>query len=101
MAMKDAEPVVAKAEAERRRFRRVRIDLPGRLFIPSDSREARCTIAAATDEAEAFEILLKKRVELGSDGAQAVFLGVSRSYVARLLAGDRPLTEPLRARLRS
>ena len=45
MAMKDAEPVVAKAEAERRRFRRVRIDLPGRLFIPSDSREARCTIA--------------------------------------------------------
>ena len=45
MAMKDAEPVVAKAGAERRRFRRVRIDLPGRLFIPSDSREARCTIA--------------------------------------------------------
>ena len=45
MAMKDAEPVVAKAEAERRRFRRVRVDLPGRLFLPSDSREARCTIA--------------------------------------------------------
>jgi hypothetical protein len=45
MAMKDAEPVVAKAGAERRRFRRVRVDLPGRLFIPSDSREARCTIA--------------------------------------------------------
>ena len=45
MAMKDAEPVVAKAGAERRRFRRVRVDLPGRMFIPSDSREARCTIA--------------------------------------------------------
>lgn len=45
MAMKDAEPVVAKAGAERRRFRRVRVDLPGRLFIPSDSREARCTVA--------------------------------------------------------
>lgn len=45
MAMKDAEPVVAKAGAERRRFRRVRVDLPGRLFIPADSREARCTIA--------------------------------------------------------
>jgi hypothetical protein len=44
MAMKDAEPVVAKAGAERRRFRRVKIDLPGRLFIPADSREARCTI---------------------------------------------------------
>lgn len=45
MAMKDAEPVVAKANAERRRFRRVKIDLPGRLFIPSDSREAHCTVA--------------------------------------------------------
>jgi hypothetical protein len=44
MAMKDAEPVVAKAGAERRRFRRVRVDLPGRLFVPSDNREARCTI---------------------------------------------------------
>jgi hypothetical protein len=44
MAMKDAEPVVAKAGAERRRFRRVRVDLPGRLFIPVDSHEARCTV---------------------------------------------------------
>jgi PilZ domain len=44
MAMKDAEPVLAKAGAERRRFRRVKIELPGRLFIPADSREARCTI---------------------------------------------------------
>jgi hypothetical protein len=42
--MKDAEPVVAKSGAERRRFRRVKIDLPGRLFIPSDAREARCTV---------------------------------------------------------
>ena len=45
MSMKDAEPVVDKAGAERRRFRRVRVDLPGRLFIPSDAREARCTIS--------------------------------------------------------
>ena len=45
MAMKDAEPVIARAGAERRRFRRVRVDLPGRLFIPSDSREARCIVA--------------------------------------------------------
>jgi hypothetical protein len=44
MAMKDAEPVVAKAGAERRRFRRVELGLPGRLFIPVDSREERCTI---------------------------------------------------------
>jgi len=45
MSLKDAEPVVAKAGAERRRFRRIRVDLPGRLLIPSDSREARCTIS--------------------------------------------------------
>ena len=45
MAMKDAEPVVAKASAERRRFRRVKVDTPGRLFIPSYSTEARCTVS--------------------------------------------------------
>jgi len=44
MAMKDADPVVAKAGAERRRFRRVRVDLPGRLFVPATAQEARCTI---------------------------------------------------------
>ncbi len=38
------DPVVAKARAERRRFRRVRVDLPGRLFIPADAREAQCKI---------------------------------------------------------
>jgi hypothetical protein len=44
MAMKNAEVVAAKSGAERRRFRRVRVDLPGRLFIPVDSHEARCTV---------------------------------------------------------
>src|ERR1700733_10983133 len=42
--MKDADPVIAKARAERRRYRRVRIDLPGRLFIPNEEREARCKV---------------------------------------------------------
>jgi hypothetical protein len=50
--MQDAEPPIlptsaqpsVKSVAERRRFRRVRIDLPGRLFLPVDSREARCTV---------------------------------------------------------
>ena len=42
--MKDAEPIIAKAQAERRRFRRTRIDLPGRLFTPADGQEARCTV---------------------------------------------------------
>jgi hypothetical protein len=42
--IKDAEPVVAKAKAERRRFRRVRVDLGGRLFTPGDGKEARCVI---------------------------------------------------------
>ena len=49
--MTDAdEPVEAaqapetKSGAERRRFRRVKMDLPGRMFLPSDSREAHCTV---------------------------------------------------------
>jgi hypothetical protein len=42
--MKDVEPVIARARADRRRFRRVRVDLPGRMFTPSDEREARCQI---------------------------------------------------------
>ena len=44
MEMKDAEPVSVKAGAERRRFRRVPVNLPGRLFIPADNHEARCTV---------------------------------------------------------
>jgi hypothetical protein len=43
-SIREAEPIVAKAKAERRRFRRVRVDLAGRLFLPGDGREARCTI---------------------------------------------------------
>lgn len=38
------DPVVAKARAERRRFRRVPVDLAGRLFLPADSREAVCKV---------------------------------------------------------
>jgi hypothetical protein len=44
VAMKDAEPIIARARAERRRFRRVRIDLPGRLFTPGDGQESRCSV---------------------------------------------------------
>ena len=44
LSIKDAEPIVAKAKAERRRFRRVAVDLPGRLFTPGDGQEARCKI---------------------------------------------------------
>src|SRR5215831_19253826 len=44
MAMPDAEAAAAKSGAERRRFRRVKVDLPGRLFIPADSHEAQCTV---------------------------------------------------------
>jgi hypothetical protein len=44
VAMKDVEPVIAKARAERRRFRRVRVDLSGRLFVPADSRECHCKV---------------------------------------------------------
>jgi hypothetical protein len=42
--MSEGEPT-RKTRAERRRFRRVRLNLPGRLFIPADSEEARCQVA--------------------------------------------------------
>ena len=44
LLMTDSEPNTAKAGAERRRFRRIRVDLPGRLFTPADGQEARCTV---------------------------------------------------------
>jgi len=42
--MKNIEPVIAKSRAERRRFRRVRVDLPGKLFVPGDGQECACTV---------------------------------------------------------
>ena len=41
--MSDAE-TPRKSPAERRRFRRVRLDLPGRLFLPADGEEAPCQV---------------------------------------------------------
>jgi hypothetical protein len=35
---------VLLARTERRRFKRVRVELPGRLFTPADGKEARCQI---------------------------------------------------------
>lgn len=40
----ELEPVIAKSRAERRRFRRVRVDLPGRLFVPSQAQESVCKV---------------------------------------------------------
>ena len=44
VAMKDVEPVLTKVKAEQRRFRRVRVDMMGRLFLPADSRECQCKV---------------------------------------------------------
>src|SRR4051812_12200898 len=40
----DREAVIAKARQERRRYRRVPVDLKGRLFVPGEEREAICTV---------------------------------------------------------
>ena len=42
--MTEGEPATNQARNERRRFRRVRVDLPGRLFTPADGKEAHCQI---------------------------------------------------------
>ena len=44
LTMKDVEPLISKARAERRRFRRVRVDLPGKLFVPANRQESSCKI---------------------------------------------------------
>lgn len=43
-ALNDTDPVVARSKADRRRFRRVDVDLPGKLFIPATSQEFPCTV---------------------------------------------------------
>jgi hypothetical protein len=40
----ERERVVAEAKAERRRHRRVRVELTGRLFVPAEEHEAHCRI---------------------------------------------------------
>jgi hypothetical protein len=42
--MNDKDPVLARAKADRRRYRRIRIDLPGKLFVPATSEELACTV---------------------------------------------------------
>lgn len=42
--MTEQEKIVARAQADRRRYVRVRVDLSGRLFLPGEEREARCKI---------------------------------------------------------
>jgi hypothetical protein len=40
----DREAIVAKAREERRRYRRVSVELKGRLYVPEEEREAPCVI---------------------------------------------------------
>jgi hypothetical protein len=42
--MKNVEPVIAKARAERRRYRRIRVNVPGKLFLPDTGTEIPCTV---------------------------------------------------------
>ena len=44
LAMRNVDPVIARAKSDRRRFRRVRVELPGKLFVPSDAAEHACTV---------------------------------------------------------
>lgn len=40
----DREAVIARAKADRRRYRRIAVDLPGRIFLPADQHEALCKV---------------------------------------------------------
>jgi len=41
----DKDELVEEAKAERRRYKRVSVELSGRLFVPTENREAHCKIA--------------------------------------------------------
>lgn len=43
-AMNDKDPVLARSRADRRRYRRVPVDLPGKLFVPATTEEFPCTV---------------------------------------------------------
>ena len=43
-ARNDNDPVLARARADRRRYRRIRIDLPGKLFVPATATEFAGTV---------------------------------------------------------
>jgi PilZ domain len=42
--MKKPDPVAARARADRRKFRRVLVNLPGKLFVPGNGQESTCTV---------------------------------------------------------
>lgn len=42
--MTSRDDVVARAQAERRRYRRVPVDIPGRIFLPDEQTEAACKV---------------------------------------------------------
>jgi hypothetical protein len=42
--MNEKDPVVERSRADRRRYRRVPINLPGKLFVPSSSQEFACSV---------------------------------------------------------
>lgn len=44
MTDQEKEKILARAQADRRRYRRVHVGLAGRLFVPADGSEARCTV---------------------------------------------------------
>lgn len=42
--MSNSDPVLARSRADRRRFQRIQIDLPGKLFVPAISQEYACMV---------------------------------------------------------
>ncbi len=68
--MTEQDPSDEPAGAEKRRFRRVTVDLPGRLFLPTESREERCTVTDLSPGGAAV------RSEMAPDIGMAVVLYV-------------------------
>ena len=85
--MKDVKPVIEKAKADRRRFRRVRVDLNGRLFVPADSRESHCKVVDLSPGGASIECDLV----LAQDTAVVLYIdgfGRLEGSIIRMNAGD-------------
>ena len=63
-------PETAQISTESRRFRRVKLDLPGRLFLPDQGREAPCTILDMSPGGMA----VRREIVPGQGSAAVVYL---------------------------
>jgi len=83
----DREAVIARAKADRRRYRRVAVELSGRIFLPRDESEAICNILDLSPGGARVSC----QADLGSDRTVILYVegfGRFEGNIVRLTGGD-------------